>query len=562
MKQEDNANDLLSVKVMSWNVLADCYVPPYKKRIETYFLKKPFRSNDETNLQELSERFKWEKRSLKIKQVIERAADILCLQEVDHCETFYEPTLLGLGYHFSYCKRPNDKSDGVLIAWKQDLFDKVNELQVDLNEVCSKEDTITQKNNVGLVCTLKDKRSEKVFVVATCHLHWNPKLEELRLMQATFFLDKVHLLVSQACDQHGLALEALPYIVCGDFNSLPSSKVYTLLKTGCHEIKGERKGFVCDASLGKVAKYLRAVGISAIHVTTSNTSTEISLLDELKVRREYQGRIFLTTSKRLYQRRDCPLSSMLIKSQATDNCFQQVIKETGYELCSSDFYTICVKCNGKINPVNRNDIPSSRISQLSYVEYRVQTMTTTTTTSIASAATGPNQVPQKIYNSSEEMISMCDDCGQLFWWDDDFAFTSNRNKKSSSARMKSLVQRLEELSLNSKAEQDGSTFLAESAGQVSYRSKILSQQARQYRVKLKLVDSIEHEESLRLNTNFTLGAQGFKGCLDYVFYAPGSLSLVSSAITPSFPPTAEPQYLPSDSWPSDHCCVLAEFLFK
>ena len=58
------------------------------------------------------------------------------------------------------------------------------------------------------------------FYLCNCHLFWDPKYSDVKLVQAYQLLIQIQLLMQQ---------ETLPLIICGDFNSEPHSAVYILL---------------------------------------------------------------------------------------------------------------------------------------------------------------------------------------------------------------------------------------------------------------------------------------------------------------------------------------------
>jgi len=72
-------------------------------------------------------------------------------------------------------------------------------------------------------------------LIANTHIHWDPSMSDVKLMQVQFLVEELMMLRTRLKDP------TLPMVVCGDFNSTPSSAVYQLLKNG--EISGTSSDF-------------------------------------------------------------------------------------------------------------------------------------------------------------------------------------------------------------------------------------------------------------------------------------------------------------------------------
>lgn len=67
---------------------------------------------------------------------------------------------------------------------------------------------------------LKHKKNLKKFVVASTHIHWNPALDYVKMCQAFYLLKNIQEFLEDN------EVENAPVIICGDFNSDPSSSVF------------------------------------------------------------------------------------------------------------------------------------------------------------------------------------------------------------------------------------------------------------------------------------------------------------------------------------------------
>lgn len=63
-------------------------------------------------------------------------ADVLCLQDVDSFHQWWGPQLSGAGYDSLFKQRTSRAAvhrDGVVIAWKRDVFDLLRSEEMELN---------------------------------------------------------------------------------------------------------------------------------------------------------------------------------------------------------------------------------------------------------------------------------------------------------------------------------------------------------------------------------------------------------------------------------------------
>ncbi|XP_066561340.1 protein angel homolog 2 isoform X2 [Amia ocellicauda] len=161
-------------------------------------------------------------------------ADILCLQEVqeDHYKKQIKPSLESLGYHCEYKVRTGRKPDGCVIGFKQFKFSLVSCQPV---EYFRHGIPLLDRDNVGLVLLLRPALpggSVPSLCVANTHLLYNPRRGDIKLTQLAMLLAEMGKVARQQDGSY------CPIILCGDFNSVPSSPLYSFIREGKLEYDG------------------------------------------------------------------------------------------------------------------------------------------------------------------------------------------------------------------------------------------------------------------------------------------------------------------------------------
>jgi uncharacterized protein with PIN domain/endonuclease/exonuclease/phosphatase family metal-dependent hydrolase len=371
------------MRVASWNVLADCY-------IHGQTLSNP--SDFDTVL-------KWPRRKEMIHQcIVDFAADIYCLQEVDHFESFYRNMMKELGFKCLYVKRPA-KRDGCLVAYRADRFRVIGHRELNLDSLSfidgDRKSSKSKffKNNVAILVALKDLETDAHLIVANCHIHWNPSLEDVKCAQAAYILEQL----AEFRADHFNA----PLIWTGDFNSTPTSDVYRILTANLddrhrllHELSplhiarsigagnpvqrnayyGPHTRFLCDASLNRLCRWMRMLGIQIAsdnwdlpsdavtatlpgHATgKSSKAMKASNINAFFDRANKEQRVLLTTSKSLLERNTCPRHARYVDPAKQAQELIAVFHEYGLDLSRDKFLTVCGKCGGSIE-IARTDDP-------------------------------------------------------------------------------------------------------------------------------------------------------------------------------------------------------------
>lgn len=220
--------------VLSYNVLA----PHHTEECTTYspqaYVKTSYRER------------------LALNEIRSLSPDILCLQEVTGIRwtEFWLPSLRAAGYDYVYKQKlsaartppPNNvRVDGCVIAFKKDLFalsaeklltlDRPEKDETDpaLHESQDVEKRLGLKENLGLILILRHLESAGKVIVANTQLTNDDNFSDVRLIQACLLAENVEKLASlyqpRASSSRNNKLD-LPIIICGHFNSIPSSDIY------------------------------------------------------------------------------------------------------------------------------------------------------------------------------------------------------------------------------------------------------------------------------------------------------------------------------------------------
>lgn len=90
------------------------------------------------------------------------------------------------------------------------------------------------RDNVAIVARLEHIRTHRPVLVGNCHIHWDPKFADVKLLQVIMLTEEMEKLAEKLPPSGAV-------ILCGDFNSLPDSGVYEYLSTG--NIPGKHRDF-------------------------------------------------------------------------------------------------------------------------------------------------------------------------------------------------------------------------------------------------------------------------------------------------------------------------------
>ncbi|XP_039251600.2 nocturnin-like [Styela clava] len=196
-----------SFRIMQWNILADALC-----KGKDNFIKCPQDAKC------------WNFRKMKIlEEILKYSPDIICLQEVDHFNDFFNIQLSKAGYKGAFLPKPwspcldvqnNSGPDGCAMFFNPEKFELVDFKGVTLK-------TLTfWTNHVALFQLLKFKRTGNQILVGTTHLKAKAGYENLRLSQGNDILRYLQPYLKSD----------IPIVLCGDFNATPNEPVYKVMR--------------------------------------------------------------------------------------------------------------------------------------------------------------------------------------------------------------------------------------------------------------------------------------------------------------------------------------------
>jgi mRNA deadenylase 3'-5' endonuclease subunit Ccr4 len=254
-------SEMCGFSVMSYNILADRYAKVHAKDL--------YSSVPKTCM-------KWSTRaSLIAREISHWSPDIVCLQEVDRFKHL-QSLLNRHGYQGKYLQRSSGRPDGLAMFWKQGklALERTEEvcfashgLRDNVAQVCALrilknqgDDLLASSNSMSAqhetsLHTYK-KRKKPLIVVTNIHVLFNPKRGDIKLGQVRILLEKLGQVASAYSDGDNVPP---PAILCGDFNSSPTSALHQYITTGFLNVHSTHRS---DVS-GQVACSRKAVTIAA-----------------------------------------------------------------------------------------------------------------------------------------------------------------------------------------------------------------------------------------------------------------------------------------------------------
>lgn len=99
---------------------------------------------------------------------------------------------------------------------------------------------VMTKDNIAVIAMLEHRRTGARQLVANVHIHWDPEFRDVKLIQTAMLMEQVGTLADRFARLPPRISTApryttgadIPTLVCGDFNSVPSSGVYDYLSSG------------------------------------------------------------------------------------------------------------------------------------------------------------------------------------------------------------------------------------------------------------------------------------------------------------------------------------------
>eukprot|EP00299_Pterocystis_sp_00344_P011586 c5430_g1_i2.p1 GENE.c5430_g1_i2~~c5430_g1_i2.p1 ORF type:complete len:318 (-),score=89.35 c5430_g1_i2:62-1015(-) len=192
-------------KVMQFNVLADALSGADEHH--GGFIHTPFECLD------------WEYRKSQLLEEVKRFdPDVVCMEEVDHYDDWFQPQLASLGYssHFLPKAKP-PPTDGCALFYKTSTFQPTTATSASVSDP---QETIhityPNASQVALLVPLTHISTNKQIIFSVTHLKAtkDESGEVIRVEQATHLLDALH-------TTHTTTTAATPHILCADLNAQP-----------------------------------------------------------------------------------------------------------------------------------------------------------------------------------------------------------------------------------------------------------------------------------------------------------------------------------------------------
>ncbi|KAI5185300.1 CCR4-NOT transcription complex subunit 6 [Nematocida homosporus] len=213
--------------------------------VATYNILCPTYTNNQMFAYVPSWALQWETRKTNILQELASySADIICIQEMDtasYLEFFREQLKIRGDYDSVFYQKTRARTmseydkravDGCAIFWKSMFFQLVEQKCILLSQLFSQKhiaehehiaNRVLCRDNIALVVVL-EREGGKLMVVANAHIHWDPEFPDVKTLQGIMLLKEVEAVMKR--------YPGAELVICGDFNSLPSSALHELVTSG------------------------------------------------------------------------------------------------------------------------------------------------------------------------------------------------------------------------------------------------------------------------------------------------------------------------------------------
>ncbi|XP_037805990.1 protein angel [Lucilia sericata] len=181
---------------------------------------------------------RWQSRLSKLKDEIGiLAPDIMCLQEMQYDHLKELVNQFGIAkqnsrLEYVFKKKTGTRSDGCVIIYDKNKFKLIEEKNV---EYYTDDVSTLNRENIAVMVKFQPlEDNSSTFVVATTHLLYNPRREDVRISQVNKLIQEIIEFSNtpQSIDMKN----RLPVILTGDFNFTPDTKAFELL-TGLRKPK-------------------------------------------------------------------------------------------------------------------------------------------------------------------------------------------------------------------------------------------------------------------------------------------------------------------------------------
>lgn len=268
----EDATETDTFTVLSWNILCE------RSGTSSQFGYAP------------AEALAWQRRRDRIlEEMTTKNADIMCLQEVDaeNYNEFFRPSLASHDYKAIYMQKSRAQTmsereaksvDGCAIFFKNTKFYMLDKAQVmfsreaiarpDMKGEADVYNRVMPRDHIAVVAFLENRLTGSRLIVVNTHLTWEPWHSDIKIVQVAILMDYLSKLAEryakwEPCKDKekevyrftnedsldGSSASApprpenapsmkydsptqIPLLVCGDFNSTPSSGVHELITQG------------------------------------------------------------------------------------------------------------------------------------------------------------------------------------------------------------------------------------------------------------------------------------------------------------------------------------------
>ncbi|KIY53469.1 hypothetical protein FISHEDRAFT_33376 [Fistulina hepatica ATCC 64428] len=211
------------------------------------------------------------RREIILQEIKSHHADFLCLQEVDiaQYEDYFVKYLSKEGYEGVYFPKGRYKTmsdadrrlvDGCATFYNAERYTLVEKRLIEFSAVAMQREDfkktddmfnrVLNKDHISVVSLFEERATGTRIVLANAHIHWDPTYRDVKLVQVALLVDEIDK-IREGFAKYPPRLEdaigqarrrgsaptytngaSIPLIICGDFNSVPSSGVYEFLSTG------------------------------------------------------------------------------------------------------------------------------------------------------------------------------------------------------------------------------------------------------------------------------------------------------------------------------------------
>ncbi|XP_059160950.1 2',5'-phosphodiesterase 12-like [Physella acuta] len=220
-------------RVVSYNLLAQIYADTDLAKTELF---------SHCSLKALDMDYR---KHLLLKEIIGYQGDLICLQEVDKAifSSQLSPALTALGYTGLFRPKTGQVSEGCAHFIREDKFRIVNELDINLSEYLSTDQScldiwtevsknqqlkerIEQRSSILQVTVVESVEKPGKFVcLANTHLYFHPTACNIRLIHVATALRHLQSIYNAYTQEN----KDISLVFCGDFNSAPHLGVFQLM---------------------------------------------------------------------------------------------------------------------------------------------------------------------------------------------------------------------------------------------------------------------------------------------------------------------------------------------